>query len=86
MRPIRNKRQHYRLPDGHATTNVELYARAWKKLAAPIERALDVVLTGFDPSMAFRAFGGKGLQSSIQLELWVALRLYKALTGEDYTP
>jgi hypothetical protein len=43
----------YRLPWGGETKSVREYQRAWRRLAAPIEKALEVTLYGYNPGLAF---------------------------------
>lgn len=42
---------HYRLPNGETTTSMDLYSRAWRALAEPIEQLTSYKLLAFDPDL-----------------------------------
>lgn len=44
---------YHRLPNQELTKNAREYARAWKKLAKPIEIATNSRLYGYDPGFSF---------------------------------
>ncbi len=68
----------HRLPDGGYTKSERRYVREWRKVAAPICKALDVQLTGFDPCFSFRPKDGK---QSFQVPAWVAVQLASKLNA-----
>lgn len=63
----------YRLPNGEWTTNPEKMAREWGKIYKPIEKALHLTATGFDPTISFREKGA--WYNSFQMPTEVAIRI-----------
>lgn len=78
-----NKTKYYGMPDRQTvTTDVDEYISAWRAIAAPIEKAFGLELTGFDPMFQFRR-GNPQLISScvfLDLPLWFANELSATLT------
>ena len=69
------------LPTGKTTTSPKKYTDAWRKLAAPFERILDAHLFLFDPGITLSTDSGR----EIDFDLWVTLKLYRAIMGKDFT-
>jgi len=72
--------QHYTLPNYRTTTDVGVYAEAWRSIARPIEEALSLKLGGFDPDFLFHDKDGR---SSVTIPKWVAIRLTQALERKN---
>lgn len=44
----------YRCPDGTVVSDQVQYLKSWDNIIKPFEKELDMVCTGFDPSISFR--------------------------------
>ena len=74
-------RESFMLPTGKTTTSSKKYIDAWHKLAGPFCGILNAQLCAYDPGISLVTNGGK----VVDFDLWVTLRLYKAIVGEDFT-
>ena len=63
--------QPYRLPDYVTLVdNVDEYCQAWQQLAKPVEEAMGLTLSGFDPDFSFTKGNPNGVSTYITLPLW----------------
>lgn len=70
----------YRLPNyTDLVDNVDEYVAAWQGLAKPIEQALGLTLSGFDPDFSFTKGNPNGMCTSVQLPMWFVRDLNTAL-------
>ena len=53
-----------------STNDIDVYSKAWKDLAAPIERNMLLTLEGFDPTFRFRQGNAQGQSIYIDLPVW----------------
>lgn len=70
----------YRKPNGEYTKDVVEMAEAWRKLAAPIEKATGWKLYGFNPDLAFTS---PQTRQSVSLPVTFAQALSNALAREE---
>lgn len=66
----------YRLPNGELTASMDLYSRAWRALAEPIEQLTGYKLVAFDPDLQLQ----DGMQS-IALPARFARKLLEGLAA-----
>ena len=70
----------YRLPDYTTLVNdADKYCDAWQAMARPIEQALGLTLSGFDPDFMFTKGNPNGLSTSISLPVWFVRDLNEKL-------
>lgn len=74
------KKNWYRLPNGEWTKSAVKMSREWAKIYKPIEKALHLTATGFDPSISFRE--KDAWYNSFQMPTEVAMRI-TALINEN---
>ena len=73
----------YRLPDYTSLVdNVEEYSAAWQSMAKPIEEALGITLSGFDPMFMFTKGNPNGVSTTITLPVWFVRDLNTALENK----
>ena len=61
----------YRLPNYiDLVDTVDEYIEAWQTMAKPIEQAMGLTLSGFDPGFSFTKGNPNGVSTSIQLPVW----------------
>jgi len=77
------RKEVYRLPNNKYTTSAGRYCRAYHKLAKPIAKATDTRLAAFDKGIQMHYTDTGGFAFSLPSD--TAIKLYKALTGKDYT-
>lgn len=76
-----NKIKYYNLPQRRTpTTDIDVYLKAWRELAEPIERALGLTLMGFDPSFQFRLGNAQGAHTTVDLPVWFVKLLSDTLS------
>lgn len=80
-----NRKQYYSLPDyDKVTDDVDAYAKAWQKMAAPIERNLGLTLNGFDPSFVFLKGNPQTNDvTTVNLPVWFVRDLSEALLKKE---
>lgn len=81
-----NKTKYYGMPDRQTvTTDLDEYINAWRAVAAPIEKAFKMELTGFDPMFQFRRGNPQLITTCVFLDLpgWFAVELSDALTKQQ---
>ena len=78
-----NYTRQYKLPSGVVTTDVDKYVDGWRAVAAPIEQAMQLVLTGFDPTLSFRSGNPNSIggAQTVQLPFWFAEELSARLSA-----
>lgn len=70
----------YRLPDYTTLVNdADQYCNAWQNMAKPVEQAMGLTLTAFDPDFLFTKGNPNGMPVSISLPLWFVRDLNKAI-------
>lgn len=73
----------YRLPDYTTLVyTIEEYCDAWQALAAPIEKAMGLTLSGFDPDFSFTKGNPNGVSVNIQLPMWFVKDLNKTIGAQ----
>lgn len=72
----------YRKPNGEYTDDIGEMAKAWRELAAPIEKATGWKLYAFNPDLAFRAPPTRSWQN-VQIPVEFAHALSNALKKEE---
>lgn len=67
-----NNKKFYPLPDyTNVTGDIDQYIRAWRDMAAPVERALGLTLNGFDPGFVFiKGNPQTSTTTSVSLPVW----------------
>jgi hypothetical protein len=77
------KTQHFRMPDYKTLiADQDAYITAWQDMAKPVEEALGLTLTGFDPGFLFRKGNPNGVSTVIDLPVWFVRDLNKVITGD----
>lgn len=78
-----NKAKQYALPDYQSTTSdIDQYINAWRELARPVELALGLQLSGYDPEFNFRKGNPQGQGSThVTLPVWFVRDLSNTLMG-----
>lgn len=77
-----NRKKWYALPEysQRMTSDVDEYIAAWRRVAEPIERHLQMKCTGFDPGLMFTKGNPQGAGSvTVSIPLWFALDLSRKL-------
>lgn len=72
----------YRKPNGEYAEDVKEMAKAWRDLAAPIEKATGWVLYGFSPGLSFHSPNGR---QTVQIPVQFAHALSEALLEKGET-
>ena len=75
-------KKQFTLPNGGATTDVELYSAAWKSPAKSIEDALGIQLMGFDPDYLFSKGNPQLMTTTVKLPSWFVRDMDKALRAK----
>lgn len=81
---VANRKKYYSLPDYKTVTDdIDVYIKAWRDLAEPIERELNLKMTGFDPVFTF-ADGNQQMPmtKSIELPVWFVRDLSQRLGAQ----
>jgi hypothetical protein len=80
-----NRRKTYPLPDYKTVTeDIDVYIKAWRSLAAPIERELGLTLNGFDPVFNFlKGNPQTNNVTSVDLPVWFVRDLSEALVKKN---
>lgn len=75
-----NRKKYYNMPDYQTVTeDVDQYAKAWQDIAAPVEQALGLSLTGFDPDFMFTKGSPQRDGAVVSLPLWFVRDLSQKL-------
>jgi hypothetical protein len=76
-----NRKKYYALPDYQTVTeNIDTYLKAWRTMAEPVEQALGVTMTGFDPAVVFQKGNPQSSNvASVQLPVWFVRDLSNSL-------
>jgi Uma2 family endonuclease len=75
------QKEHFRLPNGKSTTDVDKYIRAYRKLAKPFCEATGFVLHGFDPDI--QLINPNNKQHSFTLNAVVAQKIVDYFTKKE---
>lgn len=75
-KPTAVERDWRHLPSRKRTRSVTRYVREWRAFVRPIEKALGLSVTAWDPSVSFRSRSG---DRTIQLPAWFVAKLNDAL-------
>lgn len=77
-----NRKNYYNLPDYKTVTeDLDTYINAWREMAEPVEKALSLKLTGYDPNFIFTKGNPQGESTSVILPVWLVRDLVLALRG-----
>jgi hypothetical protein len=73
----------YALPDyAKVTADIDEYISAWQGMAKPVETALNLTLSGFDPEFVFtKGNPNSGNAITVSLPVWFVRDLSQSLTG-----
>lgn len=78
-----NRKKFYALPDYQTVTeDVDQYAQAWQQIAAPVQQALGLSLTGFDPDFMFTKGNPQRSGAVVSLPLWFVRDLANKLQSK----
>jgi hypothetical protein len=73
---------YYSLPTGKVTSSVKRYIHCWRRLSQLFLKNLpNVRIVGCDPGILF----GRVKGCSFNLDTDICLKLYKGLTGKEYS-
>jgi hypothetical protein len=76
-----NRKQYYPLPDyKNVTEDLDTYIEAWRLMALPVEKALNLKLTAYDPNFIFTKGNPQGESTSVILPVWLVRDLSAALS------
>jgi len=80
-------RQSYNLPDYKTVTNdLDTYIGAWRSMAKPIEEALGLELSAYDPTFVFvKGNPQTAAVTTVNLPVWFVRDLSQALSKNEHT-
>ena len=73
--------EHFRLPDNSITSDVNVYAMAWRAIASPIEELMGWRCFAFDPGLLFHTV--EGGSASVRVDLAEAIRRLRLVLPPD---